>query len=102
MPSNSSRVLPLVSGMKSRTKINAAAAMRPYPRKVPAVPKCDNSQGKINVTLALIAEFQKPATDIAMPRHWLGKISDNSTHITGQGKINVTLALIAEFQKPAT
>ena len=34
-----------------------------------------------------MAEFQKPASDMAMPRYWLGKISDSSTHITGPSEM---------------
>ena len=43
--------------------------------------------GKMNVTLALTSEFQKPATEMAAARCSLGKISDSSTHITGPSEI---------------
>ena len=57
--------------------------MAPKMKKVNALPKFDNSQGKINCTTQLIKEFTKAITPIVNPRYLFGNNSDNNTHITG-------------------
>ena len=52
-------------------------------KKVNALPKLDNSQGKISCTNELIKEFTKAITPMAIPLIFNGYISDKSTHITG-------------------
>mgnify|MGYP002809810307 CR=1 FL=1 len=79
--------------------------MAPNIKKVSALPKLDNSQGKINCTNELIKELTKAMTPIAKPLYFNGYNSDNKTHITGPNEkakqaikpkipINIKLALI--------
>src|SRR5580704_11135275 len=87
IPSNSSSVLPLVSGASITMNRRPAAATNPYARNVPAGPQVASSMGKSRVTLALTSEFQNPTTEIAAARSSFGNISDRSTHITGPREI---------------
>ena len=59
------------------------SATAPNKKKVKALPKLDNSQGKTNCTIELIKEFTKAITPIASPLYFIGYNSDNNTHITG-------------------
>ena len=58
-------------------------AIAPKIKKLKALPRFDNSQGKINCTTELIKEFIKAMAPMAKPLYLIGYNSDSKTHITG-------------------
>ena len=52
-------------------------------KKVKALPKLDNSHGKISCTNELMSELKKAITPMAKPLYLRGNNSDSKTRITG-------------------
>src|SRR5215471_19702597 len=78
-----SRVLPFVSGTRSRTKKKPQRQIAPYTQNVPAGPTSPFKKGKVNVKTNDAIQSAETDMETARPRMRLGKISDIRTHVTG-------------------
>ena len=61
--------------------------MIPYNQKVPYAPNPEFNKGNVYVSTKQAAQREKVDTAIAIPRIRFGKISDNTTHVTGASVI---------------
>ena len=81
--SNSSKLLPFVSGQRRHKKMKAQMQIALYIQNEPLLPKAAFIEGNENVSVQQPTHKANVHVAMAIPRTRLGNISANSVHVTG-------------------